>query len=165
MDGLKTSTVKKSKHTKEACDEQGAEYNPHNDIATKMYNDEKMDQKVLETLITDIHALESDDHLNIYSLLRRGVEKNFFSHAKKSVHFDITKLPNELKWKLYIHVKMTKDNNDRQRLIKSANDDHAKTINNLDKSLSQKQPVFKGIDDVKYETVKYEQMLKFNKCT
>jgi hypothetical protein len=38
---------------------------------------------------------------------------------------------------------MTKDNTDRQRLIKFANDDHAKTINNLDKSLSQKQPLFK----------------------
>jgi hypothetical protein len=168
MDGLKTSTITKSKHTKEVCEEFG--YDPNTNITTKMYNEDKMEQKILDVLINDINSLESYDHMIIYSLLRTGgIEKNFFSHGKKIVHFDIAKLPNELKWKLQMHVKMTKENNARQQIITCANEDHNKIMSNLDKTLTHPQDNRESTstsmdlnNKENAETKKYEKMLKLN---
>jgi len=44
-------------------------------------------------------------------LLRKGgVKKNFFSNSKKVLHFDLSKLSNELKWKLKMYAELAAKN-------------------------------------------------------
>lgn len=164
---LKASTVRKNKNIKAEATEDKDGYNAHSDITTRMYNDEAMDNKTLSCLIAEINQLAPADHMIIYALLRAGdgVSKEFFSHSKKAVHFDIGKLPNELKWKLSMHIKMTKENNERQKLINLADKDHREHIDALDSKLDTKHPakiVISDDDTGITETDRYEKMLQLN---
>ena len=161
---LKASTVKKNKNIKVEATEDKSSYNPLHDITHRMYNDEPMDSKMLDSLIAEINHLSSAEHMLIYALLRGGgINKEFFSHGKKAVHFDIAKLPNELKWKLSMYLKMTKENNERQKLIDIAGKDHISCLNALDSKLDAKHSsVVISDNDGATETDRYEKMLQLN---
>lgn len=161
---LKPSCVKKNKNIKVEVENSGS-YNSHTDIAFNMYNECPVDQPKLEKLMNDINQLSPKEHLDIYVLLRAsGISKEFFSCSKKATHFDIAKLPNELKWKLILHTEMTIENSKRSKIINTASSEHQLTLDKLNDSLAHPHtddPLITGTS----ETARYEKMLQLNHNT
>lgn len=166
--------VKKNRDIKADPQENHAlEYDDHRDIACKMYADTEMTNRDLDLLITEINKLTAADHLNIYILLRKqGIDKSFFSRSKKATHFDIDKLPNELKWRLQMYVKFTQENNARNKKMETADQQFQTTMTRLNERLKPTKQSGPGTGPEsdnesglpqQTETDKYERMLQLNK--
>jgi len=49
-----------------------------------------------------------------------GIEQSFFAQSKNSTHFQITKVPNNIKWRVYMYVDMAKKDQKRREVLKAA---------------------------------------------
>jgi len=165
---LKPSQIKKNQDIKPSTLENTQDtYNDYTDIINNINREKKMDGKLLSSLIDDINQLPREDHLNIYVFLRsNGVESNFFSKSKKATHFDIDLISNRNKWKLYMHVNMLQESNNRSKTISKLTEQHNKNLQRLDSQLEREhserheQSVHQPATDT--ETAKLEKMLHFN---
>lgn len=97
-----------------------------------------MDIPTADELIRDINRLAKPDHMHIYAFLRNnGISANFFSRSATSVHFDFDQLPNALKWRLSIHLKMLNSAQHRKTVIEQSATQHQAIIQQLDHQLEE----------------------------
>lgn len=168
---LRPTSIKKNPELKNDPKEESLSYNNYMDVIQKINSDFQMDMDTVHKLIEDINKLDVEDHMKIYIFLRNNdVDRNFFSKNKRATHFDLLKLPNQVKWKLYKHVKMLTDNNQRSQLISSATAEYEAHINRLDQNITAKhqhrsdkiqlrpQPQLES----ESENARYEKMLRLN---
>ena len=133
---LKPSMITKNPEIKANVTEKKDFYDDFSEIVTNTNKSLPMDSNTLDYLIHNINLLEPEDHSRIYSFLRsRGINKSFFSTSKRATHFDINKIPNNLKWLLYQQVKMLTENQHRSQMISDMTKQHHRNIENLNVKL------------------------------
>lgn len=162
----KASLIKKNPDIKAGVIENEENYNNYSDIISKINKSESMSVNMLDNLIQDINKLDREDHLKIYILLRsKGVTEKFFSRSKKATHFDIEKIPDDVKWVLYMNVQMLEENKSRNKIISDLTEEHQNKINTLDTKLKTPHSHSNvGLEKrSESENEKFEKMLKLNK--
>ena len=107
------------------------------------YTDEKISKteplsfEYIQKLCNNIDSLNKDEHIQLYILMREnGVSADFFSTTNRGVYFDFLKLSCDLQWKIYNMIKMTIENIDRSKLIKTYSVEYENQIKKLDHDLS-----------------------------
>ena len=110
----------------------------HQDIYNPELNTGEMDEETLATMLKDIKRLDKETHITIYKLLRSIKPASFFAVNGLGTHFNIMNIPDKVKWEIHRICNMTISDQQRQKVIKSADETHSQTIEHLNDVLKNK---------------------------
>jgi hypothetical protein len=107
------------------------EYNP-------VLSNGEMTEETLVGMIKDIKRLDKESHAAIYKIIRSVKPASFFAVNTQGTHFNIFNLPDKVKWEIHRLCNMTISDQQRQKVIKTADESHSQTIEHLNEVLKNK---------------------------
>ena len=164
MDLKPSSIVKNSNIKANIIDNTKNIYSSLSEITNNIEKSRIMSNTIRSKIVDLINNnLTSEDHIEIYKMLRKTKSKKFFSSNNSKTFFNMKELDNILKWKLYKLVLLLSENTNNNINKSNALKEHETNINKLNKKITVKKAIYKhnefsGIS----EKEKYNNMLKLN---
>ncbi len=160
---LRPSSIKKNSNIKaDIVDKTNSAddlMNITNNIRLKKHMPDNVRSNLVDLINKD---LSSEDHIEIYKMLRKEKSEKFFSTNKRKTFFNIKELEDVIKWKLYYLVLLSKDNNNNLRNREKATQNHEQSLTDLNKKINNKKPVDMNFTG-QSEKEKYSKMIEMNK--
>jgi hypothetical protein len=123
------------------------------------------DPKIISDMVDRISMLESVDHCEIYKTLRKFKPANFFGSSSIETRFNIDKLSVKELEALDQTIRLSKEDNERRHVLRSANTRHRNEMSKLENSLytDVKTTESWSVSTNPTEVEKIQEMLKMNK--